>query len=73
MKTNLNTSEVVVRLLLFLVATAIYLYEFLSNSFLELVIGIIGIYLLTTVLMHFCMIYHLLGITSKSKKKNRYY
>ena len=73
MKTNLNTVEVVVRLLLFLVATAIYLYDMLSNAIAAMIIGILGVYLLTTVLMNFCMIYHVLGISSKSKKKNKFY
>lgn len=73
MKKNLNIQDNVVRLILGFGAVLVFFIQFFNDALLELVLGIIGIYLIITVLIGFCPIYYFLGISRRKQKRDKFY
>lgn len=66
MKVNLNTTDRIIRFLLFIVAMTLFLMEVVTGWFAYSLV-IIGTIFLLTSLMSFCPIYRALGIQSSKK------
>jgi len=69
MKSNLNSIDRLVRIILALVL-AVLIFSGVLTGAAGIILGIVGIVLLATGIISFCPLYHILGIsTAKDEKK----
>ncbi|MDR6809615.1 hypothetical protein J2Y45_006693 [Dyadobacter sp. BE34] len=67
MKSNLGTTDKVVRVLVFLAAMVLYFMKVTSGIF-GITLIVVGTVLLLTSLLNYCPLYSILGISTKTKK-----
>lgn len=67
MKSNLGTTDKIIRVLVFLTAVLLYFLDVTSGTLGILLIAI-GAVLLLTSLLNYCPMYAILGISTKRKK-----
>jgi hypothetical protein len=67
MKSNLATTDKIVRVLVFLAAVVLYFMKVTSGIF-GITLIVVGTVLLLTSLLNYCPLYSILGISTKTKK-----
>lgn len=67
MKSNLGTTDKIVRVLVFLAAMMLYLMKATSGIF-GITLIVVATVLLLTSLLNYCPLYSILGISTKTKK-----
>jgi uncharacterized membrane protein YtjA (UPF0391 family) len=66
MKSNLGLTDRVIRVILAIVAAALYFFGITSGA-VGLVLLVVGVVLAVTSFINFCPLYAILGITTKTK------
>lgn len=69
MKTNMGSADRMVRLLVAVLLTVLYLSKVLTGTLGTVALVVAGVFLLTS-LVRFCPLYTLLGINTCAKKKS---
>lgn len=67
MKSNLGTTDNIIRVLAFLAAVTLYLMKITSGVF-GITLIVVGTVLLLTSLLNYCPLYSIPGISTKTKK-----
>lgn len=67
MKANINGTDKIMRIVLFLIVLALYLTGVLKGI-LGIILLMIGIVLLITAFLNFCPLYYFLGMNTKKSK-----